>query len=213
MSEKIIIFDFDGTIADSRNTLVQIANRLALEFGYETVNQEELSRLSQLSSREIIEQSPVPAYKIPFLLRRVKKELNKEIADLKPFIGIAESLATLKEHGYKLGIITSNIEDNVIAFLENNNLHLFFDFIHTGTTLFGKDKIINKLIKRHKFCLDKIIYVGDETRDIEAAKKSKIKVIAVSWGFNSPKILAQYNPDFLVNHPEELVNKLTLLEN
>lgn len=213
MSEKIIIFDFDGTIADSRNTLVQIANRLALEFGYETINQEELSRLSQLSSREIIEQSPVPAYKIPFLLRRVKKELNKEIADLKPFIGIAESLATLKEHGYKLGIITSNIEDNVIAFLENNNLHLFFDFIHTGTTLFGKDKIINKLIKRHKFCLDKIIYVGDETRDIEAAKKSKIKVIAVSWGFNSPKILAQYNPDFLVNHPEELVNKLTLLEN
>jgi phosphoglycolate phosphatase len=144
-------------------------------------------------------------------LRRVKKELNKEIADLKPFTGIAESLFQLKEHGYKLGIITSNMEDNVIAFLKNNNLHLFFDFIHTGTTLFGKHKIIDKLIKRHKFCLDKIIYVGDETRDIEAAKKSKIKIIAVSWGFNSPTILAQYNPDFLVNHPQELVNKLILV--
>lgn len=208
MSEKLIIFDFDGTIADSRNTIVEIANRLAIEFGYEPVDEEELLRLSQLSSREIIQQSPVPFYKIPFLLGRLKKELNKEISDLKPFSGITDSLAQLKENGYILGIITSNIEDNVIAFLTNNNLDSFFEFIHTGTTLFGKHKIINRLIKRRNLSLEGIVYVGDETRDIEAAKKSKIKVIAVSWGFNSPNILAEYKPDFLIHHPQELVHKL-----
>lgn len=205
MSEKIIIFDFDGTIADTRNTLVEIGNRLAIEFGYEPINEEELFRLSNLSSREIIQQSPVPPYKIPFLLRRVKKELNKEIANLKPFSGIQESLSALKQSGYKLGIITSNIEDNVIAFLKNNNLDCFFEFIYSGTTLFGKDKIINKLIKKNKFPLNQMIYVGDETRDIEAAKKSKIRVIAVGWGFNSISVLAEYKPDFLVTHPHELI--------
>jgi phosphoglycolate phosphatase len=205
MSDKIIIFDFDGTIADTRNTVVKIANQLAVEFNYQPIDEEELLRLSHLSSREIIQQSPVPLYKIPFLLRKLKKELNKEISRLKPFSGIAESLTLLRENGYRLGIITSNIEDNVIAFLKNNKLDLFFEFIYSGITLFGKDKIINKLIKNHKLAVDKIIYVGDETRDIEAAKKSKIRVIAVGWGFNSPNILAEYQPDFLVTHPQELV--------
>lgn len=205
MSDKIIIFDFDGTIADTRSTVVKIANKLAIEFNYQPIDEEELLRLSHLSSREIIQQSPVPPYKIPFLLRKLKKELNKEISRLKPFSGIAESLTILRENGYRLGIITSNIEDNVIAFLKNNKLDLFFEFIYSGITLFGKDKIINKLIKKHKLAVDKIIYVGDETRDIEAAKKSKIRVIAVGWGFNSPNILAEYQPDFLVTHPQELV--------
>ena len=205
MPEKIIIFDFDGTIADSRNTIVEIANRLAVEFGYEPVKQADLFRLSNLSSRAIIKQSSIPPYKIPFLLRRVKKELNKEIAALKPFSGIQESLAKLKEQDYKLGIITSNLEDNVIAFLKNNNLSSFFEFIYSGSALFGKDKIIKKLIRRKNLPVKHIIYVGDETRDIEAAKKSQVKVIAVAWGFNSASVLAKYQPDFLVTHPQELL--------
>jgi phosphoglycolate phosphatase len=209
MPEKIIIFDFDGTIADSRNTLVEIANRLAVEFGYEPVEPEELFRLSNLSSRAIIKQSPLPPYKIPFLLRRVKKELNKEIASLKPFSGIEESLVQLKEYGYKLGIITSNLEDNVMAFLKNNNLSSLFEFVYSGTALFGKDKIINQLIRRNNLPVKQIIYVGDETRDIEAAKKSKVKVIAVAWGFNSASVLAKYKPDFLVTHPQELIQVIT----
>ncbi len=210
MSEKIIIFDFDGTIADTRNTLVEIGNKLAIEFGYTPLDELELLRLSNLSSREIIKQSPVPAYQIPFFIRRIKKELNKEIATLKPFFGISESLQTLKNSQYQLGIITSNLEENVMAFLINNNLATFFDFIHSGTTLFGKDKIINKVIKKNCFPIDQIIYVGDETRDIEAAKKSKVKVIAVTWGFNSANVLAQYNPDFLISCPQELINIINI---
>lgn len=204
MSKKIIIFDFDGTIADSHNTLVEIANLLADEFGYPPVDDQEILRLSNLSSREIIRQSPVPFYKIPFLLRRVKKELNKQISNLKPFSGIRESLKSLKNNGYTLGIITSNIEENVIAFLIKNDLDYFFEFIYSGSSLFGKSKIINKLVKKNKFSLKNLIYVGDETRDIEAAKKSKIQIIAVAWGFNSSDVLAKYNPDFLIQTPHDL---------
>lgn len=208
MLKRVIIFDFDGTIADSFSTLVTIANELALEFGYPQVDQEEILRLSKLSSREIIQQSPVPFHKIPFVLRRIKKELNKNIADLQPFAGIVRALLSLKKEGYILGIITSNLEENVYQFLYNNNLQFCFDFIYSGTTLFGKHKIINKAIKKHSLQAKEIIYVGDETRDIEAAKKSKIKVIAVSWGFNSPSVLAKYKPDFIVTKPKELTQIL-----
>jgi len=205
MSDKVIIFDFDGTIADSRMTLVKIANELAPQFGYPTVNEEDIVKYSNMSSREVIENSLIPTYKIPFLLRRVKRELNKQIATLKPFVGIKEVLTELRSYGYSLGIITSNIQENVVNFLRNNYLDSYFDFIYSGTTLFGKDKIINRVIKQKQLDSQKMVYVGDETRDIEAAKKSKIKIVAVTWGFNSPDVLAEYQPDFLIDTPEELI--------
>ncbi|PSB03825.1 HAD family hydrolase, partial [Merismopedia glauca] len=58
----------------------------------------------------------------------------------------------------------------------------------------------------------KVIYVGDETRDIEAARKSKIKAIAVCWGFNFREILAKYKPDFLIDRPSQLLEVVQHLE-
>lgn len=205
MVANVLIFDFDGTLADSRKTLFHIANQLAEEFGYDRVTEDEIMRLSNLSSRDILKQSDIPPHKIPFFLKRVKKELNEQISHLQPFQGIAEALNNLKKQGYLLGIITSNFNDNVIKFLKNNNLEHYFDFVYSGISIFGKDKIIKKVIKKHQLMIDKIVYVGDETRDIEAAKKSNIKVVAVTWGFNSATLLAKYNPDFLIHKPQQLI--------
>jgi phosphoglycolate phosphatase len=61
------------------------------------------------------------------------------------------------------------------------------------------------VIKQRQIKPETVIYVGDETRDIEAAKKANVQVIAVSWGFNSPEALARENPNFLIDHPWELL--------
>jgi phosphoglycolate phosphatase len=208
MTIRVVVFDFDGTIADTHDAFVEIVNGLAGEFGYQPVNAEDLERLKHLSSREIIERSEVSPIQIPFLLHRVKRELNKRIEHLNPFAGLKSCLAILKERGYILGIITSNTRDNVTTFLANNQLADLFDFIYSGTPLFGKHKIIDRLIRQNHFRLSEVIYVGDETRDINAAKKSQVKAIAVAWGFNSPQILAKYQPDYLIYHPREFLEIL-----
>jgi phosphoglycolate phosphatase len=208
MPIQVVIFDFDGTIADTHDTFVEIVNVLAQEFRYRPVSSADLERLKNLSSWEIIEQAEVSPLQLPFLLHRVKRELNKRIDRLQPFADLHSCLAILKERGYTLGIITSNAKENVTTFLENNQLVEFFDFIYSGTPLFGKHKIIDRLIRQHRFQVDQIIYVGDETRDINAAKKSGVKAIAVGWGFNSPQILAQFQPDYLIHHPRELLDIL-----
>lgn len=50
----------------------------------------------------------------------------------------------------------------------------------------------------------KTYYIGDETRDIEAAQKCQIASVAVTWGFNSESILSKFHPDYVAREPEEL---------
>lgn len=205
MTAKVIIFDFDGTLANTIDVIVDITNRLALEFGYNQTTPAELTRFKSLSSREIVKQSGVSILKLPFLIKKVRAELNKEIAQIQPIEGIKEALQALRAEGDRLGIITSNSKENINGFLEKNEWQNLFDFVYSGTTLFGKSKVINHVIKQQELNREEVIYVGDETRDIEAARRSNVKAIAVSWGFNSPAVLAQQNPDFLVYHPQELI--------
>ena len=211
MCLKVIIFDFDGTIADTYDAIVEITNGLSSEFGYQPVEASELVQLKNMSSQEIIKQSKLSIFKIPFLLKRVKEDLTQKISQLKPILGIQSSLLELKQQGYRLGIITSNSQANVVTFLNNNGLLSLFDFIYSGTTLFGKHRVIHKALKQHQITADSVLYVGDETRDIIAAQRSKIKMAAVSWGFNSALVLSQYHPDFLIEKPPELLKVVNSL--
>lgn len=211
MTVKVIIFDFDGTIADTLNVIVSITNRLAIEFGYKQTSPQELAQLKNLTSRQIIKQSGISIFKLPFLIRKVKEELNKAIEKIRPIPGIKEALIKLNNHDNRLVIITSNSKENVMAFLEKNDLQDLFEFIFSGTT-FGKSKVINKLLRQENINPEEAIYVGDETRDIEAARKSNIKAIAVTWGFNSKEVLAEQNPDFLIHHPNDMIEVIASLQ-
>lgn len=213
MTVRFIIFDFDGTVADTFDAIVDIINQLAPEFGYKQTTQEELIQIRKMTSREIIKQSGVPLFQLPFLLKKVKIGLNNKIHLLTPIPGMKEALIDLARLGYRLGIITSNDRENVVKFLQNNDFPNLFDFIYSGTSLFGKSKVINKFLKQHKLKREEIIYIGDETRDIDAAKKSHIKVIAVAWGFNSKEVLLKQKPDFLANKPNELISIITTWQN
>jgi len=206
-----IIFDFDGTIADSFSTILKISNRLAVEFGLKPVSPEDVKEFQNLSPREIIRRSHLPIYKLPYFLRRLQTELNHEISEIEPFPGIREALSQLRSAGYALGIVTSNSQENVNSFLRHQEMVELFEFVRTGVTLFGKARVINQLLKEYPFPRASIIYVGDETRDVEAARKSQIRVVSVGWGFNSGQILAEMNPDELVQEPRELVGAIARL--
>jgi phosphoglycolate phosphatase len=209
---QILIFDFDGTIADTFDTVVNIGNNLAIEYGYRKFEFDDIVKFRNFTSKEVIQKCGVSFFQLPFLLKQVKKRLNSQIKYLMPISGMKEVLIELDRQGHKLGIITSNSPENVNLFLEKNNLKSAFSFIISGTTLFGKHRIINSCIKTYHLNPAKVIYVGDETRDIEAARKSKVKAIAVTWGFNFQDVLAQHKPDFLIDRPNKLLQVLQSLE-
>lgn len=208
MTVKVILFDFDGTIADTYQAIAKITNQLSTEFGYKALDQEELILIKNISSREIVKRSEISIFKLPFLVRRVRAELSKEIAELQPIKGIAQVLLKLKKQGYILGIVTSNNKENVNIFLAKNQLDHLFSYIYSSTAIFGKHRILNQVIREHNIVQSDIIYVGDETRDIRSARKSLISVVAVSWGFNAAEILQEHQPDYLVAEPSELLEAI-----
>ncbi len=204
MKNRILIFDFDGTIADTFATIVKISNELADEFQYKKMTMPEAQQMKNSTVKEMITQLEIPLLKIPLIIAKAKNELFKGISTIDPILGLKETLVELKALGIQLGILTSNSAQNVDEFLKNHELQLF-DFIQTTSKIWSKDHHLSKIIESNNFNISEVIYVGDEARDIVAAKRSGVKAAAVTWGYNSPKALLAANPDYLINHPQELL--------
>lgn len=154
---KVIIFDFDGTLADTFHALVKITNRLADEFGYKPATPEEIPHLQNLNSWQIIQLSGISIFKLPFLVRRVRAELRNDIQDVSLFSGIKETLIELKNLNHQLAIITSNSKENVQVLLQREGLEEIFEFIYSGSSLFGKHKVINKWLQQEHVNREQVI--------------------------------------------------------
>jgi phosphoglycolate phosphatase-like HAD superfamily hydrolase len=109
----------------------------------------------------------------------------------------------LKEMGFRTGILTSNSQENVTQFLIANQLEQF-DVIYSGASLFGKSKVIRSALKKQNLKTTDVLYVGDETRDIDAARSAGVRIVSVSWGFNNREILSAQMPDYLIDDPNQL---------
>ena len=207
-NNSVIIFDFDGTIADTLHYVRNIVNQLSDEFGFKKLKEEELEKLRGEKSKEAFKKIGIPLTKIPSFLKRVRLVFTRKFKDVKPVEGVREALNSLKKEGYELGIVTSSPKKNVEMFLNNNDLNLF-DFIYSEGDIFNKDKPMNAFLKKRKLDPEQVFYVGDETRDIEAARKTGVRTIAVSWGFNNEEILSKEGPDYLIKEPKELIKIFT----
>ncbi len=204
MKNHVLIFDFDGTIADTFQFILDLSEQLAKDFHFKKIKPQEIDQLKNNTLTQTIQHLNIPILKIPLILARTRKEIHKNITQIEPIKGLADVLLQIKNLDIKMGILSSNSTKNIKKFLKNHNLDLF-DFINSSSKLWGKNHSLTRIIKRNRLPFKKILYVGDETRDIEAAKKIGIKSIAVTWGYNSAKALKAKKPDYLVHTPKQLI--------
>lgn len=205
---RLLLFDFDGTIADTFDVAFEILNVLAGEFGFRPLAPEELERARDMRTREVMKFLRIPMAKMTGIARRGSEEIHARMPGVVPLPGMPGLLRALHADGYELGIVTSNSEANVNLFLEKHDLALF-SFIRSSSKLLGKARELRTVIKKRRLPASEILFIGDETRDIEAAQKAGMPIAAVSWGYNSRRSLDAMQPDFLFDRPEDLVAHLT----
>jgi phosphoglycolate phosphatase len=199
---KYIIFDFDGTLADTFEMMKEI-----VKSEFKDISDKDFELLRDEGIKGLMKRKNIHIWELPQMVLRFTSAMkNKE--NVKLFPEVLKSLRILSK-SYKLGIVSSNSEKNIIQNLKKHNVQNLFDFIFSQSSIFGKDKILKKMCKKYQINPSEAIYVGDEDRDIIAAKKNKIKNIAVTWGYNSEKKLKEVNPDIIVNSPKEIIEKIS----
>ena len=202
---KFAIFDFDGTLADTFLSGAKLINQYAEQFGYQQIDFE---KNKSLSARELIKLSKVKFWQIPKLIRFFRKKSEENSDEICAFQGVLQTIETIKNQGITLGIITTNSQKTINSFIKKYQLENYFEYIETDVSLFGKKRAIKRAKRYAKNKFQKIVYIGDEIRDIEACKKADIKIISVDWGFNSSEVLNQKNPGFVAGNAEELTQMI-----
>ncbi|OGG51662.1 hypothetical protein A3C18_01365 [Candidatus Kaiserbacteria bacterium RIFCSPHIGHO2_02_FULL_54_11b] len=206
---KTIIFDFDGTIADTQQIMFDTANSLAAEFGFDPIRPEEMPQLKTMSARElVVKRLRVPLWniwKIYKLEKRGRELFAAHVDDVRVFPGMKEVIAQLRNVGCRVGIVTSNSADVVAKVLQTTTMPV--DFVYAGSRIFGKAQALRSMLSEQNIDPTTTLYVGDEVRDVEACKKVGIRMLAVGWGYNDAKTLEKAGAE-VVTKPGELVQKI-----
>jgi phosphoglycolate phosphatase len=200
----VVLFDFDGTIADSYPIFLNCMNHLSTEFGYERMeNSVELRRKGM--ENILSEHMKLPRSLWRSYADRLREEIKHRFQEIPLFPSVKSVIRALAP-AYKIGIVSTNSRDIIRNTIEKEGLTLHF--LVTDIGLGQKAPVLRQIISEHHIKCGQLIYVGDEGRDIEACRQVGVKVIAVTWGFEPRETLAKAHPDYLIDDPSELLSLL-----
>jgi len=193
MRYRLVIFDFDGTLADSFPWFVRVFNEAADRYRFRRIREGELEELRGLGGREIVRRLGVPAWKLPLIARHMRRLAARDIDTVSLFPGVDPLLRRLSDAGVVLAVVSSNGYGNVSRVLGPENVARIHHF-RCGASLFGKAASFRRVLRRSGVAPGEALAVGDEIRDLEAARAVGIPFGAVSWGYTTAGALRAHGP-------------------
>lgn len=207
MPPRLLILDFDGTLADSRPWFLGALDDAARRFGFRRVTPEEAEALRGLPTAAILRALRVAPWQVPMIALHMRR-LAAAAPPPPLFPGTAAMLHRLAAGGITLALVTSNAEATARRALgpaAETISHWACD-----TALFGKAARFRAMVKRAGVSPQDAVAIGDESRDVEAARRAGIRVAAVTWGYATPEALAAARPDAIITAIEALPHWLGL---
>jgi phosphoglycolate phosphatase len=206
MPYALAIFDLDGTLADSFPWFLRTINDVADRFNFRRVADEDIEGLRHASSREILARLEVPLWKLPAIARHARRLKAEAANEISLFPGVEAMLRTLAENGLQLALVTSDSEANAREKL--GEAAALFSHFDCSASLFGKPAKFRRVIGRAGVAPGQVIAIGDEVRDIEAARSVGIACGAVCWGYAAPAALRALGPDLVFERIDDVAPAL-----
>lgn len=207
MTYKLAIFDFDGTLADTFPWFIDVFNGVADRYRFRRMAPDDLETLRGTESRAMMQRLGIRVWKVPFIASHMRKLAARDIDRIPLFDGTAPLLRHLSDKGVIIAIVSSNAEANVRRVLGPENAALVAHYA-CGASIFGKHGKFRAVIARSGIPASRVIAIGDEIRDIEAARKAGIACGAVLWGFAHPDALKAHGPDELFASFDEIAERV-----
>jgi phosphoglycolate phosphatase len=181
MRYPLVIFDFDGTLADSFPFFMEAQHALAQRHGFKAIPEDRIDEMRRLDTRELMREFGLSKWKLPVVAADFVRTM-RAAPPVPLFPGVAEALRHLREGGSRLAILTSNSADNVRRVLDAELLEAI-ELIDGGAHLLGKHRRIARMLKKAKADASQAIYIGDQVSDGEAARRAGVAFGAVGWGY------------------------------
>jgi phosphoglycolate phosphatase len=201
--QKTLIFDFDGTLADTFGIAVGVFRKLARKS--HSTDDAAVEQLRSMPAREALKHLGVRWYHLPFIIFEARKAVREQMAAVEAIADIEPVLHQLHQRGYRMFIVSSNSTKNIKLFLTNNKLADCFDEFWGGQGIFAKAAALRKVARKNNLSLSDCVYIGDEVRDIDAAQHAGMPYVVCSWGYNSRKALQSAHAETIINQPKELL--------
>lgn len=204
---KLVIFDFDGTLADSFPWAAGVVNQYAERYKFKRIEPADHDELRNYDARKLMRHLGVRMWRVPGMARDVRKRMAREIDKIALFPGTNEMLAKLAASEALLAVVSSNSEANVRAVLGPQNT-AYFSYFDCGASVFGKAPKLKSVIKKCRVAPESALLIGDEIRDAHAAQKAGMAFGAVAWGYTNPDAMRSLNPQEFFESVEEIGPKL-----
>jgi phosphoglycolate phosphatase len=205
---RLAIFDFDGTLADSLPWFRASFQDMITRFDLAPVRDDEVEGLRGLSAREIMARLKVSMWQLPAIVSDMRKRKLAAASEISLFDGIPALLSDLRRAGIQTAIVSSDSEASVRQVLGTAaGLITRFD---CGAAVFGKHWKFRRVARKLGAKPSETICIGDEIRDIEAARAAGMDSGAVAWGYAFPTALQAAGPTHLFNSIQEITQRLAL---
>ncbi|WP_315836203.1 HAD hydrolase-like protein [Bradyrhizobium prioriisuperbiae] len=207
MPYSLVIFDLDGTLADSFPWFLTVVNGVARDYEFRPIRDEDIEPLRRARSRDILRHLEVPRWKLPAIARHLRALKREQIDTISLFPGVPAMLRTLRDARLTLALVSSDSEDNARRQLGAHAA--CFSSFACGASLFGKAAKFKTIMRRTGVATAQAIAIGDEVRDIEAARAAGISCGAVTWGYAASETLVAMKPDLLFEKVDDIAAQLT----
>ena len=204
---KLAIFDFDGTLGDTMGWFLDTSDAMADRFGYLKIDRSKLETLRHMSARDLMKLQKLPALKMPMIAAHFHKLMAQDAGSIRMFDGAPEVLRGLHAAGVKLAVVSSNTEANIRVVLGPELSALVSQFA-CGATVFGKASKFKRVLKTLGVAPAEAISIGDEIRDLDAAREVGLATAVVCWGYTAPQALRAQNPDHVFEQMGDILGRI-----
>ena len=202
MRYPLVIFDFDGTLADSFPWVLRTVDEVSDRFKFRRLRDGELEELRYCDAREVMRRLGVPRWKVPMIARYVRTRMAQDVDQIRLFPGAGEMLDQLADAGLRLAVVSVNGEATIRAVLGPHARRVAA--VSGGVSLFGKRGKLLRMSRLTGVEPRRVLVVGDEIRDLNAAKAARMHFGAVSWGLTRLEALEAGQPTALFRQMSDI---------
>lgn len=203
----LIIFDFDGTLADTWDWLANEIVAGAPSLGYRAVTREELESLRSISTREVFKTLGISWWRTVKVARHLRRSAEARMNEIRLFDGASELIEAVHSAGWVIALVSSNSEV-VVRHVLGGRLMPLVKQVDCGGAVFGKASKLKRVLRNCGVERGNAVFVGDETRDLDAAEAAGIRGLAVEWGYASADLLRRVAPGRTVASMNDLERML-----